>query len=79
VTGPKHLHRDSDNVSISKDRHGNSKAYTVSRLKREAPELYEEVKAGKRSANFAILCERHGSAILPAVSLGESPRCITYA
>jgi hypothetical protein len=34
---------------------GSSKAYTVSRLKRQAPELYEAVKDGKLSANAAAI------------------------
>ena len=35
--------------------HGNSKAYTCERLKRDAPELFEEVKAGRMSANAAAI------------------------
>lgn len=34
---------------------GTSKAYTCERLKREAPELFEEVKAGRMSANAAAI------------------------
>lgn len=34
---------------------GNSKAYTCERLRREAPELFEEVKAGRMSANAAAI------------------------
>jgi hypothetical protein len=34
---------------------GNSKAYTCERLKRVAPELFEEVKAGRMSANAAAI------------------------
>jgi hypothetical protein len=34
---------------------GNSRAHTVSRLRREAPELYEEVRAGRISANAAAI------------------------
>ncbi len=34
---------------------GNSKAYTCERLKREAPDLFEEVKAGRMSANAAAI------------------------
>ena len=41
----KHLHhRDTDNVSI-KDGHGNSLPYTLDRLKRKHPELYQRVVA----------------------------------
>lgn len=34
---------------------GNSRAYNLNRLKREAPELFEEVKSGKMSANAAAI------------------------
>ena len=34
---------------------GNSKAYTLDRLHREAPELYEAVKAGDKTANEAAI------------------------
>jgi len=34
---------------------GTSKAYTCERLRREAPELFEEVKAGRMSANAAAI------------------------
>ena len=35
--------------------HGNSKAYTVSRLKRDRPDLFEKVVAGELSANKAAI------------------------
>ena len=35
--------------------HGNSKAYTVSRLKRDRPDLFEKVVAGELSANRAAI------------------------
>ena len=35
--------------------HGNRKDYTLSRLKKHAPELFERVKAGELSANAAAL------------------------
>lgn len=38
-----------------KTEHGNRKDYTLSRLKREAPALFDEVKAGRMSANAAAL------------------------
>lgn len=34
---------------------GNSRAYTVARLQRESPELFEQVKAGELSANAAAI------------------------
>jgi hypothetical protein len=40
VTGAKHVHADADSVSI-KDGHGNSRAYSLYRLKREAPALFK--------------------------------------
>jgi hypothetical protein len=53
VTGAKHVHRDGDNITISG--RGTNKAYTVSRLRREAPALYEDVKAGNLTANAAAI------------------------
>jgi hypothetical protein len=52
TTGEKHVHRndDTDNVSI---KHGNSKAYTLERLKRDRPDLFEKVVAKEMSANAA--------------------------
>ena len=38
-----------------KTEHGNRKDYTLSRLKREAPALFEEVKAGRMTANAAAV------------------------
>jgi hypothetical protein len=38
-----------------KPQQGTSKAYTLSRLKKNAPELFERVKAGELSANAAAL------------------------
>jgi hypothetical protein len=34
---------------------GNSRAYTLDRLARERPDLFEQVKAGKLSANAAAI------------------------
>jgi hypothetical protein len=42
---------DNDNIIKQKPQQGTSRAYNLNRLKREAPELFEEVKAGKMSAN----------------------------
>jgi hypothetical protein len=45
-----------DNVTETESQAtGNSKAYTVSRLQREAPELYQAVCDGKMSANAAAI------------------------
>jgi hypothetical protein len=55
IIGKKHVHRpDTDNISI-KPEHGTSKAYTLRRLKRESPELYQEVCDGTLSANAAAI------------------------
>jgi hypothetical protein len=44
----------SDNVTLEPER-GNSLAYTLDRLHREAPELYEQVVAGELTANKAAI------------------------
>jgi hypothetical protein len=45
-----------DNVSTSpKPKHGNSRAYTLSRLKRVRPDLFEKVCAKEMSANAAAI------------------------
>jgi hypothetical protein len=38
-------------IVMKKAEQGNSRSYTVSRLRRESPDLYEEVKEGRLSAN----------------------------
>jgi hypothetical protein len=45
---------DTDNVSI-KPEHGNGKAYTLRRLAKDHPELFEQVKTGQLSANQAAI------------------------
>jgi hypothetical protein len=45
---------DGDNVTIKPER-GNSRAYTLDRLRRERPDLFERVKAGEFSANAAAI------------------------
>ena len=54
MTAPKHVHAPGDrgNITISPGR-GNSRAYTLDRLKRERTDLYREVCAGKLTANAA--------------------------
>lgn len=42
-----------NNVNLAKG--GNSRAYAVSRLKRQRPDLFDEVKEGKMSANAAAV------------------------
>lgn len=49
-----HTIEDGDNVTIH-DGRGNSLSYTVSRLKRERPDLFEKVIAKKLSANAAAI------------------------
>ena len=44
-----------DNISNGLVDHGTSKAYTVSRLKRDRPDLFEKVVAGELSANKAAI------------------------
>ena len=44
-----------DIVSLDTVEHGNSKSYTVSRLKRDRPDLFERVVAGELSANKAAI------------------------
>ena len=44
-----------DNVTLDKPSKGNSRSYTVSRLQREAPELFAQVVAGTLSANAAAI------------------------
>jgi hypothetical protein len=52
---PKHKHHtDTDNVSI-KASHGNTRAYTLTRLHQKAPALYERVVAGELSAHAAAI------------------------
>lgn len=65
VTAPKHVHAvDNDNIIIkslnnniiqSKPQQGTSRAYTLDRLSREAPGLYEAVCRGEMSANKAAI------------------------
>jgi hypothetical protein len=55
MTNEPHKHLDEgDNVTIKPER-GNGKSYTVSRLKRESPELFAQVVAGELSANAAAI------------------------
>jgi len=51
--GNQHTGGKDDNVIPA--RQGNSRAYTVSRLQREAPELFAKVAAGEMSANAAAV------------------------
>lgn len=46
-------HGKNDNVKSANAPAGDSRAYTLNRLKREASELFERVKAGVLSANAA--------------------------
>ena len=44
-----------DNITLDKPSKGTSRSYTVSRLQREAPELFAQVVAGTLSANAAAI------------------------
>lgn len=44
-----------DNVSIINESHGNTRAYTVSRLKIQRPDLFTKVVAGELSPNKAAI------------------------
>ena len=44
-----------DNIILDKANQGTSRSYTVSRLQREAPELFAQVVAGTLSANAAAI------------------------
>ena len=44
-----------DNIINTTSSQGTSKAYTVSRLKRDRPDLFEKVVAGELSANRAAI------------------------
>jgi len=52
--GPK-PNRSGDNITRSKTEKGTSKAYTLSRLERESPELFQAVCDGELSANAAAI------------------------
>jgi hypothetical protein len=55
VTAPAHVKRDDNYNVIVKPQQGNSRAYTVDRLSREAPGLYQAVVRGELSANRAAI------------------------
>ena len=54
MTGEPHVRADADIISI-KPKHGTAVAYTLDRLRRERPDLFERVKAKKLSANAAAI------------------------
>lgn len=68
-TGGKH-----DNV-MAATRQGNSRAYTCARLQREAPELFEEVKAGRMSANKAAIAAGFSLAVDASAKVKPWRRC----
>lgn len=55
VTPPVGTNQHHDNIMTQKAEQGTSKSYTVSRLKREAPELFQKVARGELSANAAAI------------------------
>lgn len=70
ITAPVGANQHHDIVMTRKGEQGNSRSYTVSRLRREAPELYEEVREGRMSANAA--------AIRAKFYHHETLSCVTY-
>jgi len=54
TTGAKHIHADASNRSI-KPIHGTTRAYTLTRLKQQEPELFKRVTRGELSANAAAI------------------------
>jgi hypothetical protein len=53
--GNQHTGGKRNNVTLAKPATGNGKAYTLSRLKRETPELFAAVVRGELSANAAAV------------------------
>ncbi len=53
--GNQHTGGKRNNVTLAKPATGNGKAYTLSRLKRETPELFAAVVRGEMSANAAAI------------------------
>lgn len=53
LQSPVGVHRDTDNISISK--HGTSAAGALRRLRKDAPELHADVLAGRLSAHGAMV------------------------
>ena len=53
--GPKKQHNSFATVKGTNASTGNSRAYTVSRLQRESPELFAKVASGEISANAAAI------------------------
>jgi hypothetical protein len=58
VTAPKHAHRDNDNVIIIESEQGNSKSYTLDRLKRDHPETRDQRSRGDQHGGRASLKQR---------------------
>ncbi|MGA7329685.1 MAG: hypothetical protein WBX25_35695 [Rhodomicrobium sp.] len=55
TTGEKHLHHSDGSNGTIKPLRGNTRAYTLDRLFRESPGLYEAVCRGEMSANKAAI------------------------
>jgi hypothetical protein len=73
MTLPKHVHRaDADNISI-KPKHGTSRAYALTRLKHERPDLYARVVAKEISANAAAIDA--GFRKKPTKRIRKCPQC----
>lgn len=57
--------RNADNITAPRTPTGTSRAYTLDRLKRERPDLYDQVKAGQLSA--------HGAAVQAGIIRDKTP------
>lgn len=55
TTNPNHRPVTNDNVITSKSEQGNSKAYSLDKLKRDRPDLFEKVVNNELSANKAMV------------------------
>lgn len=73
VTPIKGTNQHSDNITTQDDGRGTSRSYTVSRLKRERPDLFERVATGEMSANAAAI--EAGFRKLPKPRLKNCPHC----
>jgi hypothetical protein len=57
TTGQRHIHRaDTDNISITL-KHGTSVAYTLDRLKRERPDLFDKVRRQPKAKRDQAMAE----------------------
>ena len=94
VVAPKHLHKakndDGNNVTIIPDLftkpesskpqadRGNNRAYTLTRLKNERPDLFEKVCAKELTANRAATGKDGGAAEIEAKRRGDAGEVLQY-